>query len=118
MYFLVNATPLKPLDFATLNFADALVRSKAGICDGVPSSSKVFWTGCSKRDLQYYTICKLSKSYFVSAGCHNSIRYLNIQYSDAHSFVRSIANAFTAHELKERYRKNFHAKIKTSSSTL
>ena len=28
MYFLVNASPLKPLDVATSNFADALVRSK------------------------------------------------------------------------------------------
>ena len=36
MYFLVNASPPKPLDLATSNFADALVRSKAGICDGVP----------------------------------------------------------------------------------
>ena len=26
MYFLVNASPTKPLDVATLNFADALVR--------------------------------------------------------------------------------------------
>ena len=36
MHFLVNASRLKPLDVATSNFADALVRSKAGICDGVP----------------------------------------------------------------------------------
>ena len=34
MYFLVNASPPKPLDVATLNFADALVRSKAGIHTG------------------------------------------------------------------------------------
>ena len=38
MYFLVNASPPKLLDVATSNFADALVRSKAGICDGVPST--------------------------------------------------------------------------------
>ena len=38
MYFLVNASPLKRLDVATSNFADALVSSKAGICDGLPSS--------------------------------------------------------------------------------
>ena len=38
MYFLVNASPLKRLDIATSNFADALVSSKAGICDGVPST--------------------------------------------------------------------------------
>ena len=38
MYFLVNASPPKPLDVATSNFADALVRSKRGICDGVPST--------------------------------------------------------------------------------
>ena len=38
MYFLVNAFPPKPLDVATSNFADTLVRSKAGICDGVPST--------------------------------------------------------------------------------
>ena len=38
MYFLVNASPPKPLDAATSDFADALVRSKAGICDGVPST--------------------------------------------------------------------------------
>ena len=31
-------SPLKPLNVATLNFADALVISKAGICDGVPST--------------------------------------------------------------------------------
>ena len=38
MYFLVNASPPKGLDVATSNFADALVSSKAGICDGVPST--------------------------------------------------------------------------------
>ena len=38
MYFLVNASPTTPLDVATSNFADALVRSKVGICDGVPST--------------------------------------------------------------------------------
>ena len=37
MYYLVNASPPNPLDVATSNFADALVRSKAGICDGVSS---------------------------------------------------------------------------------
>ena len=37
MYFLVNASP-KPLDVATSNLADALVRSKAGISDVVPST--------------------------------------------------------------------------------
>ena len=36
MYFLVNASPPKPLDVATSNFAESLVSSKAGICDGVP----------------------------------------------------------------------------------
>ena len=38
MYFLVNASPPKRLDIATSNFADALVSSKAGIFDGVPST--------------------------------------------------------------------------------
>ena len=38
MYFLVNASPPKPLDVTTSNFADALVPSKVGICDGVPST--------------------------------------------------------------------------------
>ena len=38
MYFLVNTFPPKRLDVATSNFADALVSSKAGICDGVPST--------------------------------------------------------------------------------
>ena len=38
MYFLANASPLKRLDVATSNIADALVSSKAGICDGVPST--------------------------------------------------------------------------------
>ena len=38
MYFLVNASPPKLLDIATSNFADALVGSKASICDGVPST--------------------------------------------------------------------------------
>ena len=37
MYFLVSTSP-KPLDVATSNFADAFVRQKAGICDGVPST--------------------------------------------------------------------------------
>ena len=36
MFFLVNAFPPKRLDLATSTFADALVSSKAGICDGVP----------------------------------------------------------------------------------
>ena len=36
MYFLVNASPPERLDVETSNFADALVNSKAGICDGVP----------------------------------------------------------------------------------
>ena len=38
MYFLVNASPPKPLDIATSNFVEVLDRSKAGICDGVPST--------------------------------------------------------------------------------
>ena len=38
MYLLVNASPHKPLDVATSNFADALVTPKVGICDGVPSA--------------------------------------------------------------------------------
>ena len=38
MYFLVNASPHKPLAVATSNFADALVRSKAVNCDGLPST--------------------------------------------------------------------------------
>ena len=38
MYFLVNAPPPKRLDVATSNLADALVSSKAGIFDGLPST--------------------------------------------------------------------------------
>ena len=38
MYCLVNASPPKPLDVTTSNCADALVRSKASICDSVPST--------------------------------------------------------------------------------
>ena len=38
MYFLADASRPKPLDAATSNFADALFRSKAGICDGEPST--------------------------------------------------------------------------------
>ena len=38
MYFFVNASPPKPLEVATSNYADALVRSKARICDGVSST--------------------------------------------------------------------------------
>ena len=38
MYFLVNASPTKRLDVATSNFADALVSSKVGICDGVATT--------------------------------------------------------------------------------
>ena len=67
--------------------------------------SKMFWAGCSERVLQCLVIYKLSYSYFVSAGCHNSIRYVNSKYSDAHSLVHSIARAFIAHKLKDRYRK-------------
>ena len=33
-----NASPPKPLDVATSNFADALVTPKVAICDGVPSA--------------------------------------------------------------------------------
>ena len=73
--------------------------------------SKVLWAGCSERVLQYLVICKLSYSHFVSAGCHNCIRYLNRKYSDAHSLVRSIARAFTAHKLKEWYRKSFRPNL-------
>ena len=36
MYFL--ASPHKPLVVATSNFADAMVRSKAGNCDELPST--------------------------------------------------------------------------------
>ena len=39
MYSLENASPPKWLDVATLNLADALVSSKAGIYDGVPSTA-------------------------------------------------------------------------------
>ena len=38
MYILVNASPPKRLDEAFLNFANALVSSKSGICDGLPST--------------------------------------------------------------------------------
>ena len=38
MYFLVNASLPKRLGVANSNFTDALVSSKAGICDGVPST--------------------------------------------------------------------------------
>ena len=34
----INSSPPKQLDVATSTFADALVSSKAGICDGVPST--------------------------------------------------------------------------------
>ena len=43
MYFLVNASPPKPFDIAISKFADALVRSKAGFCDGVPSTEVKFF---------------------------------------------------------------------------
>ena len=42
MYLLVNESPHKvknkTFDVATSNFADTLVRSKAGICEGVTST--------------------------------------------------------------------------------
>ena len=38
MDFLVNASPPQRLDVAISKFADALATSKAGICDGVPST--------------------------------------------------------------------------------
>ena len=37
MYFFVKASHPKLLHVATSNFADALVRSKTGICDDVPT---------------------------------------------------------------------------------
>ena len=43
MYFLVNASSPKRLDVATSKFADALVSSNAGICDGVPSTEVYFF---------------------------------------------------------------------------
>ena len=45
MYFLVNASPPQRLDVATSNFADALVSSKAGICDceRLESSLHLLW---------------------------------------------------------------------------
>ena len=43
MYFLVNASPPNSFDVATSNFADALIRSKAGFCDGVPSTEVKFF---------------------------------------------------------------------------
>ena len=36
MYFLVNASPPKWLDVAASNLENALVKSKVGICNGVP----------------------------------------------------------------------------------
>ena len=57
MYFLVNASPPKRLDIATSNFADALVSSKAGICNGVPSTAV-------KSDLTY--ICELNFFAYLS----------------------------------------------------
>ena len=38
MYFLVYSSPPKPMDVTISNFADAFGGSKAGICDGVPST--------------------------------------------------------------------------------
>ena len=49
MYFLVNAFPPKRLDVATSNFADALIRSKAGICYGVPLTEVKFDFNSSKQ---------------------------------------------------------------------
>ena len=43
MYFLVNASLSKPLDVTTSNFADALVRSEADICDDVLSTEVKFY---------------------------------------------------------------------------
>ena len=38
MYFLVSASPPIRLDVAISNFADALVSSKTGIYEGIPST--------------------------------------------------------------------------------
>ena len=38
MFFLVNASPPKQFDEVTSNFENALIRLKASICDGVPST--------------------------------------------------------------------------------
>ena len=56
MYFLVNASPPKRMDVATSNFADALVSSVAGICDGLPSTEVqfcLFLSGCFTHVLLY-----------------------------------------------------------------
>ena len=50
MYFLVNASPPKQLDVATSNFADALVSSKAGICDVYRRLKSIFFSLGSKRE--------------------------------------------------------------------
>ena len=42
MCFLVNASPPKQLHIATSNFADAVISSKAGIWDCVPSTDCCF----------------------------------------------------------------------------
>ena len=43
MCFLVNAFPPKRLDVVTSNFAEALVSSKAGICNGTLDRRLVFY---------------------------------------------------------------------------
>ena len=58
MYFLVIASPPKRLDIATSNFADALVSSKAGICDGVPSTEVQFLL-CFSARLFFMPSCHL-----------------------------------------------------------
>ena len=77
MYFLVNASPLKPLDVATSKFADALtVRSKAVICDGVPSnevlfkniSSFEFYLACSTELVSVLVDCYLQTYSFLPSG--------------------------------------------------
>ena len=52
MFVLVNASPPKRLDIATSYFADALVSSKAGTCNGVSSTEVWFCLGKGFRILK------------------------------------------------------------------
>ena len=59
MYVLVSAPPLKPLNIATLNFANSFIRSKGGICDDVPSTGVYYCVVlCLCHLLLYIAMCQ------------------------------------------------------------
>ena len=99
----------------------------------------VIWAGCSEMVLQFYVICKLSYSNFVCEGYFTTvqmvsaengrlikkmdqliiililIKYLNCQYSVAHSLVRSISQSPRCLHTQRTVKKKAQAKLRRLS---